>query len=117
MIEYKFPVVTFRGDDYDDADTCYYDARLEPVQCRFDPYEAKLTALNGTYDIILGYSSKSRFLCVPNKGFGCNVEAPWLVDENIQNIINATENLCFEEATAISYALFELYNVFKVRRI
>ena len=76
MIEYKFPVVTFRGDGYDYADTSYYDASLEPVQCRFDPYEAKLTALKGTYDITLGYSSKSRFLCVPNKGFSCNAEAP-----------------------------------------
>ena len=117
MIEYQFPVVTFRGDDYDDAEVSSHEASLEPLQTNFDPYEAKLTALDDKYDIILGYSTGGRFLCVPNKGFGCNIEAPWLVEENLGNILHASDTLSYEEATAISYALFELYKFFKVRRI
>ena len=46
MIEYRFPVVTFHGDDYEDAEITMHDAAIDPIILDHEPYEADLIALD-----------------------------------------------------------------------
>ena len=118
MIEYRFPVVTFRGDDYEDAEITMHDAAIEPIILDHEPYEADLIALDDEYELIIGQCREGFYLCIPNKGFGCTLDSMADIDENHYTLLHASETdaILYDEATAIVYALNELYKIIKVRK-
>ncbi len=116
MIEYRFPVVTFHGDDYEDAEITMHDATIDPIVLDREPYEADLIALEDEYELIIGRCKNGFYLCIPNRGFGCRLDSMHDIDENHYELTHASETdaIFYDEATAIAYALNELYKVIKV---
>ena len=118
MITYEFPVTEYTGDDPDDAYTTMHTASLDVEELMHEPYEATLYALDDTYKLIFGHCHDGFYLCIPNKGFGCTLDSMSYIDENHYMLLHASEldPILFDEATAIAYALNELYKVIKVHK-
>lgn len=117
MIEYQFPVVTFYGDNYEDAEITMHSAAIDPKILDHEPYEAALFALDDEYELIWGHCREGLYLCIPNKGFGCTLDYMPDIDENHYALLHANEldAIFYDEATAIAYALNELYKIINVQ--
>lgn len=112
-MRFTFPVVTFYGDDSEDYEKETHEASLFPKETWKAPYEATLYAFDKTFELVVDQCKNGMFLCIPNKGFGCYIDTPWGCDENHHVMLEMSDMLDFEDATAISYALNELYKLVK----
>ncbi len=105
MISYQFPVVMFHGDDPEDSETALHDARIHPHNLSHEPYEATVTAGGSSYHILFGHQCNGMFLCIPNWKVGCELATLSDVFWNLNSLVHNEEKLCYEDATAIAYAL------------
>ena len=110
-MRFEFPVVTYYGDEPDDFNITRHDAVLIPGEIYHEPYEALLYAFDDRFELIVDRCKKGMYLCIPNKGFGCYIDTPWGCDNNHVVILEASDLLSFDDATAISFALDELYKL------
>ena len=94
-----------------------HSAAIDPIILDHEPYEADLFALDDEYELIWGHCSEGYYLCIPNKGFGCTLDSMPDLDENHYILLNKNEQdaILYDEATAIAYALNELYKIIKVQ--
>ena len=105
MISYQYPVVIFYGDDPEDSETTLYYAQIHPYNLSHEPYEATVTARGSSYHILFGHQCNGMFLCIPNWKVGCELATLSDVFWNLNSIAHNEEKLCYEDATAIAYAL------------
>lgn len=112
-ISYKFPVVTFYGDDPEDSELITYDGSVTMTNIRHEPYEATVQALSSSYHIIFGRHQNGGFLCIPEHHVGCEPASLSDVFWNHESLLHNGEQLNYEEATAIAYALKEISSYIK----
>lgn len=108
MICFRFPVVTFFGDDPEDSEIEYQEGQISSIRASAGATEAILTAFGKTYYIIIGTSKAGRFLCIPDHRVGCFIEASDRIEQNLNAVLENETQLDYEESTAIAFALSEI---------
>ena len=106
-ISYEFPVIYLDGDDpeHGEAKIVYEKACIRPLQLHRDPYEVLLEARGYSFHIIFGSQINGNFLCIPNWNVGGELAELWDRSWNMDSILRAGNQLDYEDATAITYAL------------
>ena len=113
MMSFRFPVITFYGDEYDDYEITYHEGRISQANLSGVPYEATVFAFGKSFHLIFGYQSNGMFLCVPNANLGCELSRLTDVNWNLDAILDREQRVNYEEATALAYALCELGRLIK----
>ena len=108
---YKYPVVYFNGDDYDDSEVVNKKGQIEPLQIEKEPYEAIVNAEGYSFHIVFGSKCGGNFLCIPGWHMGCELSYLSDVYWNQHSILGDDQQFGYENATSIAYALKELKNV------
>lgn len=114
MIKYQFPVVFFYGDDPEDNTITMHDARMTIDKANESVVTLHLHTLEQTLTVNVAATDEGYFVCVPQKHLGCYVECLLDIEDNHYQLLHNGENINYEEATAIAYALREIYEHFKV---
>lgn len=115
MIRYKFPLVSFDDDNYNDYEVITHEATLFPRKISSTPYEADLRAFEETFDLVIDQARNGMLLCIPSRNFCCFINTPWGCEESYIRLEN-TGDLDEDEAVAISYGLNELYKLVKEQK-
>lgn len=115
MIRYQFPVVFFYGDGPEDSIITMHDATVTTKPQKDSVITATLSAMREVLTINVTITSEGFFICIPEKYFGCRIEYLEDIDVNFDILLHNGECLDYEEATAVAYALNELYKTIKVQ--
>lgn len=104
-LPFRYPVVYFYSDDYEDSETIFKTGYIEPIKTDAEPYEATVTAEGYSFHVIFGSQCNGMFLCIPNWHLGCELACMNDVFWNHESIMGRAETIGYENATAIAYAL------------
>lgn len=112
-IPFRYPVVYFYDDDYEDSEIIMKTGHIKPIRTDAEPYEADISADGYSFHAIFGSQSNGMFLCIPNWHVGCELACLNDVFWNHESIMGNAETIGYENATAIAYALKEFHTIIK----
>lgn len=105
---YEYPVVYFRGDDYDDYYVVKKHAKarlLSQTDCLF---EILVTVDGNSLYAVCGACKKGLFLCLPTQHTGCILSSTEDIAQSITDIQGDLGLTSYEDATVVAYALKNL---------
>lgn len=105
---YEYPVVCFRGDDYDDYYVVKKHARVRLPSQTDRLFEILITVDGNSLYAVCGTCKKGLFLCLPTQHTGCILSVTEDIAQSITDIQGDFGLTTYEEATVVVYALKKL---------
>ena len=112
-ILFWYPVVLIDSEDPEECLITRVQGRILPCQLTSELYEADVNARGCTYHLIFGKYADGEFLCIPNWNTGCELADLMDREANMEFLLG-TDQLDYEDCTAISWALYSIGSVLKL---